>query len=225
MEEEVDACAALALDPDFAEGYYWRACARCDRGYVIGAAADMRTCIEKLQDDNLKSVAHQWLEYMEACLSWDLGMGAAEASAAHEAIGARIARDATAVASFLRWQRYSQLLACQRAALPAQDASPEETCTTTHPREDQCLVSDLPPSPTTEAASSQLSSLPDEAERCGEATAPPAVDDPCTSPRIEAGSKKAGTPPDTPRSLVNGLHSEPSTVSSSPGTPSDDSSD
>jgi hypothetical protein len=57
--QEVDACAALALDPDFAEGYYWRACARCDRGYVIGAAADMRTCIEKLQDDNLKSVAHQ----------------------------------------------------------------------------------------------------------------------------------------------------------------------
>jgi hypothetical protein len=81
----------------------------------------------------------QWLEYMEACLSWDLGMGAAEASAAHEAIGARIARDATAVASFLRWQRYSQLLACQRAALPAQDASPEETCTTTHPRHGRTL--------------------------------------------------------------------------------------
>ena len=57
--QEVDACAALALDPEFAEGYYWRACARCDGGNVIGAAADMRTCIEKLQDDNLKSVAQQ----------------------------------------------------------------------------------------------------------------------------------------------------------------------
>ena len=81
-----------------------------------------------------KCAVMQWLEYMEACLSWDLGMAAAEASAAHEAMGASMARDATAVASFLRWQRYSQLLACQRAALPAQDASPEETCTTTHPR-------------------------------------------------------------------------------------------
>ena len=57
--QEVDACAALALDPEFAEGYYWRACARCDGGYVIGAVADMRTCIEKLQDDNLKSIAQQ----------------------------------------------------------------------------------------------------------------------------------------------------------------------
>ena len=80
----------------------------------------------------------QWLEYMEACLSWDLGMAAAEASAAHEAMGATMARDATAVASLLRWQRYSQLLACQRAAMPAQDAS-EETCTTTHPRHGRAL--------------------------------------------------------------------------------------
>ena len=74
----------------------------------------------------------QWLEYMEACLSWDLGM------AAHEAMGATMARDATAVASLLRWQRYSQLLACQQAAMPAQDAS-EETCTTTQPRHGRAL--------------------------------------------------------------------------------------
>ena len=57
--QEVDACTALALDPDFAEAYYWRAMARCESGYIIGAAADMRTCLEKLQGEDLKRVAQQ----------------------------------------------------------------------------------------------------------------------------------------------------------------------
>ena len=57
--QEVDACTALALDPEFAEAYYWRAMARCESGYIIGAAADMRTCLQKLQGEDLKRVAQQ----------------------------------------------------------------------------------------------------------------------------------------------------------------------
>ena len=57
--QEVDACTALALDPDFTEAYWWRACARAENGYLIGAAADMRTCVEKLQNNELKRVAQQ----------------------------------------------------------------------------------------------------------------------------------------------------------------------
>ncbi|KAK9918375.1 hypothetical protein WJX75_003591 [Coccomyxa subellipsoidea] len=201
---EVDACTALALDPEFAEAYYWRAMARCESGYIIGAAADMRTCLEKLQGEDLKRVAQQELDYIEVYIFNEGGAAAAEASAAREAQAIRLANDAKAEAAFLRWQRYSQLLISQRAAVPAQEASPLP-CAATH---------------TAEAACSEPSSLPDEA------ATPPAVEDVCaaSSLRIEASSKKTGTPPDSPRTLVNGLRSEPSTASSGPGTPSDDSS-
>ncbi|KAK9918641.1 hypothetical protein WJX75_005609 [Coccomyxa subellipsoidea] len=98
---EVDACTALALDPEFAEAYYWRAMARCESGYIIGAAADMRTCLEKLQGEDLKRVAQQELDYIEVYIFNEGGAAAAEASAAREAQAIRLANDAKAEAAFL----------------------------------------------------------------------------------------------------------------------------
>lgn len=57
--QELEASTALALDPALAEGYYWRACARAEAGHLSGAAADMRSCVGKLQHAERKRVAQQ----------------------------------------------------------------------------------------------------------------------------------------------------------------------
>ena len=94
----------------------------------------------------------QEVDYIEAYISDDKDAAAAEACAAREAQAARLAKDARAEGSFLRWQRFGQLVTSQRA-LPALGASPAPC--------------------TAEAASSQLCSLPEEA------AAPLAAEDLC----------------------------------------------
>ncbi|KAK9918061.1 hypothetical protein WJX75_000872 [Coccomyxa subellipsoidea] len=92
---ELEASTALALDPALAEGYYWRACARAEAGHLSGAAADMRSCVGKLQHAERKRVAQQELRYIEFYLALPRDKTAvAAAAAAAAASEARAARGA-----------------------------------------------------------------------------------------------------------------------------------
>ena len=113
----------------------------------------------------------QELDYIEVYIFNDGGAAAAEASAAREAQAVRLVNDAKAEAAFLRWQRYSQLLIGQQAAVPAQEASPLP-CAATH---------------TAEAACNEPSSLPDEA------AAPPAVEDICAASSLRCDNFSPST--------------------------------